>query len=137
MKQKLNCILLIDDDEPTNFINEIVIKKADCAEKVVTKQSAMQALEFLTSKENGLPTPDLILLDINMPVMSGWEFLEEYRALQGIQKGEIIIIMLTTSLNPRDQTMAESIKEISGFKHKPLIGEMLNEILSEHFADKL
>ena len=138
MKQKLNCILLIDDDEPTNFINEIIINQTDCTKNVITMQSARNAIEFLKSnnKEN-YEKPDLILLDINMPGMNGWEFLEEYKKLEKDQKNHIIIIMLTTSLFPDDQAMADSIKEISGFKHKPLTIELLKEILCEYFPDKI
>jgi len=138
MKQKLNCILLIDDDEPTNFINEIVVRQANCTKNVIAIQCARHALEFLKSNhKETYQKPDLILLDINMPGMDGWEFLEEYKNLENVQKHHITIIMLTTSLIPDDQTMAESIKEISGFKLKPLTDKMLKEILYEHFPDKI
>lgn len=137
MKEKLNCILLIDDDEPTNFINELVIKKAACTQKIVVKQGAREALEYLMSKEDGEhPRPDLIFLDINMPAMNGWDFLEEYRKLDELQKGKIVIVMLTTSLNPDDEEKARKIKEINDFKSKPLTKEILQEILLRYYADR-
>lgn len=137
MKEKLNCILLIDDDEPTNFINELVIKKAGCTHKIVAKQGAREALEYLMSQEDGAhPRPDLIFLDINMPAMNGWDFLEEYRKLHELQKGQIIIVMLTTSLNPDDEEKASRIKEINDFKSKPLTKEILQEILHRYFEDR-
>ncbi|HTF82050.1 MAG TPA: response regulator [Cytophagales bacterium] len=138
MKQKLNCILLIDDDEPTNFINELVIKKMDCTHKVVSKSGARDALEYLKSQHNGThPQPDLIFLDINMPAMNGWDFLEEYKTLDDRQKAKIVIVMLTTSLNPDDEERANKIKEINAFKSKPLTKELMEEILNKYFSDKL
>lgn len=134
MERKLNCILLIDDDQPTNFFNELVIKEANCAEKVVTFQTGAAALEFLcTKKEGTYPQPDLILLDINMPAMNGWEFLTEYEQLSSEQRGNIVIIMLTTSLNPDDVDKAKEFSDISDFKNKPLAADVLQEILEKYF----
>lgn len=79
----------------------------------------------------------LTLLDINMPVMDGWEFLEAYHALEDNQKGKIIIIMLTTSLNPDDKIRAEEISEVSGFKSKPLSIETVEEIMKTYFPECL
>jgi len=138
MKQKLNCILLIDDDKPTNFINEVVIKQLDCAEKIVVVQNGSQALDYLKSKDDGEhPQPDLIFLDINMPAMNGWEFLEKYTELDKKQHGKVVVIMLTTSLNKDDEMKASGIPYINGFKSKPLTPEIMQEVLEEYFADWL
>ncbi len=136
MKRKLNCILLIDDDEPTNYLNQEVIEEVDCADKVVSKLTALEALEYLTSKEDGEhPRPDLILLDINMPKMNGFEFMQAYNNLDEVQKGKIVIIMLTTSLNPDDEAKARTINGIDDYKNKPLTEELLKDILHTYFAD--
>jgi len=136
MKQKLNCILLIDDDKPTNFINEVVIKQLDCAEKIVVVQNGSEALDYLKSKDDGEhPQPDLIFLDINMPAMNGWEFLEKYTELDKKQHGKVVVIMLTTSLNQDDEKKASGIPYINGFKSKPLTPEIMLEVLEEYFAD--
>lgn len=143
MKKKLNCVLLVDDDKGTNFINQMIIKKADIANHVQTVLNGKEALDFITNKGvyektgNVFPQPMLTLLDINMPVMDGWEFLEAYHALDDNQKGKIIIIMLTTSLNPDDKTRADEISEISDFKSKPLTLETVDEIMKTHFPDYL
>ena len=134
MKRKLNCVLLIDDDQPTNFLHEIILKKMDCAERIVAKQSGRAALEFLKSVTDGEhPQPDLIFLDINMPAMNGWEFLIEYEKLSDIQKGRIVVVMLTTSLNPDDKQKASERESIAGFRNKPLSESMIMDILHEHF----
>lgn len=136
MKRKLNCILLIDDNEADNFIHTLIIEEANCAEKVVSVQSGMEALDYLKSKKDGeYPHPDLIFLDINMPVMNGWEFLEEYEKLSKLQQGRVILMMLTTSLNPDDKEKARQKNIINGFKNKPLSIEMLEEVLTKYFAD--
>jgi CheY-like chemotaxis protein len=138
MKQKLNCILLIDDDEPTNFLNSMVIEEVDCAERVETMQNAREALKYLTnaSPNGNYPRPDLVFLDINMPAMDGWEFLEKYHQLPEEQQAKIIMVMLTTSFNPEDELKARGIAGIAGFWNKPLTAEILKHILQKHFPDK-
>jgi len=140
MKTKLNCILLIDDDEPTNFLSSIIIEEANCTEHIQIAQSGQAALDYLTkcvANENGCsyPCPDLIFLDINMPAMNGWEFLEQYSKLENKHKGNVIMVMLTTSLNPDDKSKADEIPDVSGFENKPLTAEKLDAILKKHFAD--
>ncbi|MEQ6119013.1 response regulator [Reichenbachiella sp. MALMAid0571] len=133
MKRKLSCVLLIDDDEATNFINQMALDEVNCTENIKICQTAMDALIFLKGESN---KPDLILLDINTPGINGWEFLEEYSKLPSSQQAEIVLVMLTTSLNPADRERAELIPEISGFKSKPLSSELINEILHEHFPNR-
>lgn len=136
MKKKLNCILLVDDNDADNYYHEIVINDFGCAEEVVAVQSGKAALDYLKSIENGNhPQPDLIFLDINMPAMNGWEFLEEYKKLDVIQQGKIVVVMLTTSLNLDDEEKARGIEHIKNFKNKPLTEEMLHEIIEKHFPE--
>lgn len=137
MKAKLNCILLVDDSKHDNFLHERVIREAECTEKVVPLESGRVALDYLTTPENGkLSKPDLIFLDINMPGMDGWEFLEAYNELDKSQKGNVVVVMLTTSLNPDDKEKANRIDHIADFINKPLTVEALQEVLDQHFADR-
>jgi CheY-like chemotaxis protein len=139
MNVNLNCILVVDDDEPTNFFTEMILQESGCVKHIKLVQSAQEALEYLIkSEEPGVdpelyPSPDLIFLDINMPAMNGWEFLEEYKKLSIADK--IIVIMLTTSLFPEDQSKANEMPEISGFEHKPMTPEKLKDILHKHFVN--
>src|SRR5450631_714265 len=135
MMKKLNCILLIDDDEPTNFLNKLTLEQSGCARFVQVVQSGLEALEYLRGENQfkGLPRPDLIFLDINMPAMDGWEFLEEYRELHKEQQADIIMIMLTTSLNPDDEIRIKEFPEIAGFENKPLLQHRLEDILEKFF----
>ena len=134
----LDFILLVDDDESTNFVNNIIIKKAEIDAPVHVAFDGIEALEFLTStgkfaSQKALPKSGIIFLDINMPVMNGWEFLEEYRKLNSTQKENIEIVMLTTSLNEDDSTRANSNVDIKRLVNKPLRIDKLNKIINDRF----
>ena len=140
MNPKLNCVLVIDDDEPTNFFNKMIVTKAGCTDHIQVAQSGQEALdylinsEYLGGNESKFPCPDLIFLDINMPAMNGWEFLERYKTLSKEHQGNIIIVMLTTSLCSEDIARAKSIPDIAGFESKPLTIEKVEKILEKHFT---
>lgn len=137
MKRKLNCVVLIDDDEPTNFLHKMVIDRQQCAERVLVFEDARKALAFLSTPEDGVYLkPDLIFLDINMPGMNGWDFLNAYEQLPEEQRAHVVLLMLTTSLNPDDKSRADEIGGVSGFLSKPLTKKLLEEILATHFADR-
>ena len=139
MKNKLNCVLVIDDDEPTNFFTRMILEDSGCAHHLKMMQSGQEALEYLAKSEkagcdpNLYPSPDLIFLDINMPAMNGWEFLGEYKMLH--VKSRIIVVMLTTSLFPEDKLRTQGMPEISGFENKPLTAEKLNTVLAKYFSN--
>ena len=140
MKKKLKCVMLIDDDEPTNFLNRMVVEEMDCAEHIQVIPNAKQALEYLKAASSGggdKCTPELIFLDINMPAMDGWEFLAEYEKLSAEQKSKVIVVMLTTSFNPEDRLRAMQTNSVAAFRNKPLSVEILQEILEAHFPDYL
>jgi CheY-like chemotaxis protein len=124
--------MLIDDNPDDNFYHERVIKRCNAAETVISKTSGKAALSHLKSKkENEQAHPELIFLDINMPGMNGWEFLQEYEKLDKHLQGHVIVVMLTTSENPDDRMKAMDI--LPDFKTKPLTIQILEEIINEHF----
>ena len=131
MKKKLNCILLVDDDQDCNFMHKRTISKLDCAESIVVALDGEQALEYLKTPEN--QRPDLIFLDVNMPKLNGWDFLEEYAKLDADIRGDVIIVMLTTSLNPEDFQRAQSNEFVNGFINKYLEPDALKGVLKENF----
>jgi CheY-like chemotaxis protein len=141
MKKKLNCILLIEDNEFTNIFNQKLIKNLDIAEQVYVTESGKEGLDFLFNKgkfesnEINYPTPDVIFLDINMPGMNGWEFIDELKEKKDGEPISSKIVMLTTSPNPDDEQTAKLIREIIAFKRKPLTKIVVNEIITEHFPD--
>ncbi len=138
MKKKLKSILLVDDDNDCNFFHKRLLKKMDCVEKIYTAYDGKEALEFLQSTIDGEhPNPNIIFLDINMPRMNGWSFLDEYQKLSEQQKAQIVLVMLTTSLNPDDRNKAESYKEVKGFESKYLTQDSLTQILARFFPETL
>lgn len=143
MKDKLNCVLLVEDNVSDNFLHKRVLEKAGIAHHIAITENGQEALEYLASNTdsngtaNPCQTPELILLDINMPVMDGWEFIEEYEKRYSGLKSNRAIILLTTSSNPSDKTKAEELLGSDHFKFKPLTLEMLDEILQKHFPEYL
>jgi CheY-like chemotaxis protein len=138
MKQKLNNILLIDDSEADNFIHRRILKKADVSHNITIKKSGQDALDFLTTKgeDGNKPAPELIFLDINMPGMTGWEFLEHYENLELEEKTGIIVCLLTTSVAEADEEKAKVRPQIKTYLHKPLSVELVNSIFKEYFPDR-
>jgi CheY-like chemotaxis protein len=138
--KRLNSVLLIDDDTATNFISKMLFKKAGITDHIETALNGQQALEYLTNtgkyeKTDGVfPKPMLILLDINMPIMDGWEFVEAFSKLDENQKGEVVIVMLTSSLNPDDKERAAKLPVICGFQNKILTMDALNSIMDQYFS---
>jgi CheY-like chemotaxis protein len=133
MTTGLNCIMLVDDSEMDNYFHSEIIRRSGAAEEILVAENGPQALEIMSSGRS--KRPDLIFLDINMPGMNGWEFLEAYQKLDSDQKARTVIIMLSTSLNPADKQRAQELKGISGYRSKPLSKAMLEEIISEFFTE--
>jgi CheY-like chemotaxis protein len=135
MKKTLHCIMLVDDDVDDNFFHERVIRNNYPAILVIIKQTAKEGLEYLKSKKEDSNThPDLIFLDINMPRMNGWEFLDEYNKLEKQFQSHAVVVMLTTSGNPDDMTKAQLNNDVADYKTKPLTKEMLEEVIEKYFA---
>ena len=127
--------MLVDDDSDDNFFHERVINQNDPAIIVIAKQTAMDALAYLKSKDNiGYTHPGLIFVDINMPAMNGWEFLEEYNKLDKELQSKAIVVMLTTSGNPDDKLKAKASNVISDFITKPLTKELLEDLIAQYFS---
>ncbi len=134
MKHKLHAILLIDDDNSCNFIHERLLLNMECTEHVDIAKDGAEGLQILKSSQ---PKPEIIFLDINMPGMDGWEFLDEYEKLPAEEKSKIIIVMLTSSLNPDDQLKARSYASVSDYCNKYLDKDSVNHILEKFFPELL
>jgi CheY-like chemotaxis protein len=130
---KHHAVLLIDDNEIDNFINQKMIKSSKFSERIYVNTSARSAMEFLNNlaRAEGISTefiPKVIFLDINMPIMDGFQFLEEFDKLPETLKSGIKIAMLTTSINPSDLSRSSNDKRIVKYINKPLTAEHLKTI---------
>ncbi|MCC8361066.1 response regulator [Salinimicrobium sediminilitoris] len=109
-------LVVIDDDAVVLFLHKVLIKKSKLPSNVLDFLHAREALEFLS---NHPPTkPLLILLDINMPQCTGWEFLEQVARLPKADK--IYVVMVTSSINESDRKRAAGFPQVIGFREKPL-----------------
>lgn len=142
MKQPLNCMLLVDDDEAHNFLTRLTIEDTAVALNIRSVWNGKEAIDYLAGRGKyadtaAFPRPELILLDINMPVMDGWDFMEEYRALADVHKRGTMVVMLTTSSNPDDHARARGIPEVADFRNKPLTREALEEMILKYLRQHL
>ncbi|UOQ69916.1 response regulator [Hymenobacter volaticus] len=132
----LTSVLLIDDDSTTNFLNKALLTRMGVVEQVLVAENGEQALRTLGQTCTGPDSaacPQLLFLDMNMPVLNGLGFLEAYVQMPLAQQRAIVIVMLTTSLHPLDQARAEQLP-IAGFLNKPLTKEKVTAILAQYFA---
>ena len=123
-------ILFIDDDKATNFLNRHIAKRCDDIDSIDLMHSGFEAITFL--KDCLIDTekkPNLIFLDINMPAMNGWEFLEEFYLLNEDLVKEIKIVILSSSDDPKDLNKYENNKKLKGFLRKPLNAKLLHSVL--------
>lgn len=126
-------VMIVDDTYVDRYVAERNIIKYEFAEKVVTKESAVSALEYLASiAGTDQQIPDLIFLDIRMPDVDGFGFLLEYEKLPESVKSNCLVMMLSTSLNPIDYEKAKTCKYVSRFLNKPLNKEKLEILRSEY-----
>jgi len=128
--RKLKKVFLVDDDETSNFLNSLLLKSMEITDKVEIAKNGEEALtKFIALKElNEKEWPELVLLDINMPVMDGFEFLEEFYKLYADDQEYTKIVMLTSSNSPKDIAKAQKFN-IAGFINKPLTEEKLQNVI--------
>ncbi|UOG74472.1 response regulator [Hymenobacter tibetensis] len=122
--------LLIDDNSTSVFLTEMLLKREGFSDKI---RSFLAAEEALTYLEQGLPVrvPEVIFLDLNMPVMDGWDFLEALKPHEGELSSRCRIYVLTSSLAPSDAARAKEYTLVSGLIHKPVDSQMLQVIRAE------
>src|SRR5688572_18749748 len=137
--KELRGILLIDDDDANNFLNQRLFRKMGLDSRVRVFLNSQAAFNYLytITQENYDPTnsdyfqPDLILLDINMPGLDGFEFLDLYQNLPASFRENTVLAVLSTSAHPADREKAESYQV--PYLTKPLTAEKLEAVLTQYF----
>ncbi len=139
--EKLSGVLLIDDDDTTNFLNRRLLERLEVTDSIRTFVNGKQAFDYLynISNNNYDPgnkdyfVPQLIFLDINMPVMDGFEMLDLYERLNDDFRKNIVMAVLTSSTHPQDTETSR--KYAAEYLTKPLSIEKVKNLLDKHFKD--
>lgn len=132
----LQTILLIDDDETTNYLNHRLLTRVNAAPEIKVVTDGEQALDYLSKAskgQEGYPYPDLIFVDIKMYVMDGFEFLEKYQLLPDAQKQKAVMLMLTSSASFYDLEKLKAFPDVRQHISKPLTEGDVRDLLHEYF----
>ncbi len=131
---KYHSVMLIDDNEIDNLINQKMVEAAHLSDYIYTHTGAKSAIEFLKNIEQlekdivESVLPDVIFLDIDMPLMDGFQFLEEFNKLKDTTISKCKIIMLTSSINPQDVSKSKKYESVKKYLNKPLSQESLMDL---------
>lgn len=136
--KKIKKVLVIDDDQINNIIFEKLSAIADFADEVVTCISAVDGLDYLQNiQKNNEEPPGFIFLDIRMPIVNGWEFLERFQKFREQYFQNTSIYMLTSSSDQSDVNKAKNFTIVSDYIVKPLSIEALNEIKEKYQVEQI
>lgn len=126
---KYKTALLVDDNFIDNMINQKILNNSDFAEHIVVKQSCESAIQYLQELINRQEElPEIIFLDIRMPIKTGFDFLIEFQQLQSPAKDHVKIVMLSSSLDPSDHKKVTEFNNVTDFFGKPLTSDLLKDI---------
>ena len=128
--KKASTLCIIDDDSVYQFLTTKVVSESKSIELIGTFSSGLEAIEFFKKNKNALDKlPDIIFLDLTMPIMDGWDFLREYSDIQPTIDKKITLYIVTSSISPTDMTRAKSISVVKDVIVKPVTKEKINYLL--------
>ena len=135
MTDALNHIVLIEDNETTSFLNNRLLSRLGVARQVSSFSKADEALDFLWGSQlaDEQAVPDLVFVDLKMPGMSGFDFLERYSQLPAEAQARTVVAVLTTSMHGADTARVAQYPNVE-YLTKPLTEEKMQRLLTKRFA---
>ena len=129
-RTKVN-VLLVDDDAIYQFVSRKTLEATGHSDKITICSNGEEACQFLEENMHNVnELPDVILLDVNMPVMNGWEFLEAYQSIKPNLSKEIHVYLVTSSMNDQDKEFSKRYNCVEDYLVKPLNKEKVSQLLS-------
>jgi CheY-like chemotaxis protein len=129
---KIKTLSLIDDDDVFVFLTTKAIEQTNLVDLIKVFGNGLDALDFLKENINNVEAlPEIILLDLSMPIMNGWQFLEEFTKLNPTIGKKITIYICSSSISPDDIARAKNINEVSDYIIKPITKDKLIDLLKE------
>lgn len=121
---------IVDDDNAYQFLAQIIIEETELVDSIKTFSTGLEAINFLkTVIDKPAELPEMILLDINMPIMDGWGFLSEYVKIKDKLAKRVTIYIVSSSTSPADMERAKRIHEVADFITKPASSERFTEMV--------
>jgi CheY-like chemotaxis protein len=128
--KKIDTLCLVDDDDIFQFLTQKVIEETNLVKQIQIFSNGLEAMNYLKSEANNPEKlPEIILLDLTMPIMDGWEFLEEYMLLQPRLGKQIIVYVVSSSIAPIDVQKAKSISAVTDYVIKPITKDRFTELI--------
>lgn len=140
MNTPIDCMLLVDDSKSNNFLNRKILEKTGKVHRIYEALNGLEALDFLLKKgkfEGNECKANVILLDLNMPKMNGFEFLETYNNLNLKDQSDTVIVILSTSNWDKDISRAKENPLVQDYIEKPLDNEKIKKIYQQYMDRKL
>jgi len=129
--KQIKSVLLIDDDDVVNTLHSIILRQSGLVEKIQSVLSGSEALAILSACEKDQRWPSIIFVDINMPGMNGWEFIECFNEKFVANKHKCKVCLLSSSLDPCDKEKAEQSELVDFYFSKPLVPENVKTVCKE------
>ena len=128
----LKTLTLVDDDDISVFLTTKIIEQTNLVDLIKVFGNGLDAINFLKENKNNVDAlPDIILLDLSMPIMNGWQFLEKYNKLNPTIGKKITIYICSSSISPDDITRAKTISEVSDYIIKPITKDKLIDLIKK------
>ncbi|NJB84346.1 CheY-like chemotaxis protein [Lewinella marina] len=135
-EHELLSVLLVEDNPANVFLQKRIITKLGCAGEITVATTGLEAFEMVKDWRDAPDRlPDLIFLDINLPAMNGWEFMDHYNDLEIPAELRPVVLILTYSEYSKDRKRAKKTPGVMGFYNKPLTVPLLESILQRYFPE--